>query len=341
MNPFELRQLGRTGLEVTRFGFGGAPLGERFVPVDNGTAEAILEHAGAVGINYFDTAPQYGQGKSEARLGRYLQTRPRDSYVVSTKVGHLYDRPRDPRAFAAGLKGNGLHFQIRSDYSYDAVMRSYEHSLLRLGLNRVDLLVIHDIDISQHGTQQQVEAHLKELTTGGGWRALKELKRTGEIKGIGCGVNELGTFPQILDRGEVDFFLVALPYTLLDQDALDVEFPRCAERGVAIVIGAVFASGILATGPTPDSRYAYAPAPEPVKAKVRRIEAVCRRHGVPLAAAALQFPLAHPLVAAIIPGAHTVEVLKNNLALMRHVIPSDLWTELKAEELLRRDAPAP
>ena len=341
MNPFELRKLGRTSLEVTRFGFGGAPLGERFGPVDNRMADAILDHAAGVGINYFDTAPQYGQGKSEARLGRYLQTRPRDSYVLSTKVGHLYDRPHEPQAFAANVKGNGLHFKVHSDYGYDAVMRSYEHSLLRLGLNRVDLLVIHDIDIAQHGSQRQVDAHLQELTTGGGWRALEELKRTGEIKGIGCGVNELGTIPQILDRGDVDFFLVALPYTLLDQDVLDVEFPRCAERDVAIVIGAVFASGILATGPTADSRYAYAPAPEPVKHKMRRIEAVCARHGVPLAAAALQFPLAHPLVAAIIPGAHNVEVLEKNLTLMHQVIPSDLWTELATEGLLRRDAPVP
>ena len=341
MNPLEMRELGRTGLKVTRFGFGGAPLGERFVPVDNRTADEILAHAGASGIKFFDTAPQYGQGKSEARLGRYLQTRPRDSYVLSTKVGHLYDRPGDPAGFAAALKGNGLHFAAHSDYSYDGVMRAYEHSLLRLGLNRVDLLVIHDLEIGHHGSAEKVEAHFRELTTGGGWRALEALKRAGEIKGIGCGINDLGTIPEILDRGDVDYFLVAMPYTLLDQGALDSEFPRCAERGVAVVIGAVFASGILATGATPDSRYAYGPAPEPVKGKVRQIEAVCRRHGVPLPAAALQFPLAHPLVAAIIPGAHKVEALEKNLALMRHVIPSDLWAELVAEGLLRRDAPVP
>lgn len=341
MDPFEIRELGRSRVKVRRFGFGGAPLGERFVRVDNRTADAVLEHACAVGIDYFDTAPQYGQGKSEARIGRILQTRPRDSYVLSTKVGHLLDRPRDPAAFARNLQGNGLHFQLRSDYSYDAVMRSYEHSLLRLGLNRVDMLVIHDIDVFQHGSQEKVDFHLRQLTAGGGWRALEELKSAGEIRAVGCGVNELGTIPQILDRGDVDFFLVAMPYTLLDQDALDSEFPRCAERGIGIVVGAVFASGILATGPMPQSRYAYSPAPEPVKAKVRRIEAVCRRHGVKLAAAALQFPLAHPLVAAIIPGAHTVEVLEGNLALMRTAIPPHLWAELKAEGLLRPDAPVP
>jgi D-threo-aldose 1-dehydrogenase len=341
VDPFELQQLGDTSIKVTRFGFGGAPMGERFVAVDNDTADAVLKYACTVGINYFDTAPQYGQGKSEARIGRILQTRPRDSFVLSTKVGHLYERPTDPAAFARTLQGNGLHFQIRSNYNYDSIMRSYEHSLLRLGLNRVDMLVIHDIDISQHGTQAKVDEHLHELTTGGGWRALDELKKAGEIKAVGCGVNELGTIPQILDRGEIDFFLVALPYTLADQSALDGEFPRCAERGVAIVIGAVFASGILATGSTPDSRYAYGPASQKIKAKVSRIEAVCRRNGVPLAAAALQFPLAHPLVTAIIPGAHSVEVLKQNLALVKHAIPPDLWTQLKAEGLLRADAPTP
>jgi D-threo-aldose 1-dehydrogenase len=341
MATLERRRLGRTTLEVTRFGFGGAPMGERFVPVDNATADAVLTAACAAGINYFDTAPQYGQGKSEARIGRILQTRPRDSYLVSTKVGHLLGRPRDPATFARQLKGNGHHFQLRSDYGYDAVMRSYEDSLQRLGLSRVDMLVIHDIDLSHHGDRETLDRHFRELTDGGGWRALEELKAAGEIAAIGCGVNALGAIPEVLDKGDVDFFLLALPYTLADQSALDEDLPRCAERNVAIVIGAVFASGILATGPTPDSRYAYGPAPDDVKAKVAAIEAACRRHGVPLAAAALQFPLAHPLVAAIIPGAHNPAVLQQNLALFRHPIPPALWAELKAERLIRADAPTP
>jgi D-threo-aldose 1-dehydrogenase len=341
MDPLERRPLGRSAVEVTRFGFGGAPMGERFVPVDNETADAVLQQACAEGINYFDTAPQYGQGKSEARIGRTLQTRPRDSVVISTKVGHLLERPRDPAAFAARLKGNGHHFQLRSDYSHDAVMRSYEDSLQRLGLSRVDVLVIHDIDLSHHGDRETLDRHFRELTAGGGWRALESLKAAGEIKAIGCGVNSLGAIPEVLDRGEVDFFLLAMPYTLADQSALDEDLPRCAERGVGIVIGAVFASGILATGPTPASRYAYEPAPEEMKAKVGRIEAVCRRHGVPMPAAALQFPLAHPLVAAVIPGAHTVGVLQQNLGHFRQPIPTALWAELKAEGLLRADAPTP
>lgn len=339
MDPLKKTRLGRTGIEVTAFGFGGAPLGERFLPVDNATADGIVELAYASGITYFDTAPQYGQGKSEARLGRVLGSKPRDSYVLSTKVGHLCSRPAHPGAFEAQMKGNGYRFEIHSDYSRDGVLRSYEHSLLRLGLNRVDTLVIHDIDVSHHGSRAIVDRHFEELTKGGGWRALEELKAAGEIRGIGCGINALGTIPEILERGHVDFFLVALPYTLLDQGALDEEFPLCEERGVGVVIGAVFASGILATGATETASYAYAPAPDPVKEKARRIEAVCRTHGVPLQAAALQFPIMHPLVAAIIPGAYRVENIRDNLANFQTKIPASLWSDLKAEGLLRADAP--
>ena len=149
---------------------GGAPLGERFVRVSNEAADAIIETAYGVGINYFDTAPQYGQGKSEARLGRVLQTKPRESYVLSTKVGHLYEPPADPAAFATQLRGNGHHFAARSDYTRSGVMRSYEHSLLRLGLNRVDMLVIHDLDVTHHGSRDKVDFHFRELLEGGGWK---------------------------------------------------------------------------------------------------------------------------------------------------------------------------
>jgi D-threo-aldose 1-dehydrogenase len=339
MDPFAKRRLGSTAVEVTSFGFGGAPLGERFVRVDNATADAIVEAAFAAGITYFDTAPQYGQGKSESRLGRVLGTKPRHSYVLSTKIGHLFSRPADPEAFAAALSGNGFQFQGHSDYSYDGVMRSYESSLLRLGLNRVDMLVIHDIDVFHHGSREAVDRHFVALTTGGGWRALETLKAAGEIRAIGCGINQLGTIPEVLERGDVDFFLVAMPYTLLDQDALDVEFPLCQSRGVSVVVGAVFASGILATGASETASYGYAPAPEAVKQKVRAIERVCAAHGVSLQAAALQFPMFHPSVAAIIPGAYQVENVHSNLANFQAAVPAELWSDLKAEGLLRTDAP--
>jgi D-threo-aldose 1-dehydrogenase len=339
LDPGEPRRLGGSDVQVTCFGFGGAPLGERFVRVSNAAADAIIEAAYAAGINYFDTAPQYGQGKSEARLGRVLQTKPRESYVLSTKVGHLYEPPANPATFAAQLKGNGLHFAAHSDYTRSGVMRSYEHSLLRLGLNRLDMLVIHDLDISHHGSRDKVDFHFRELLEGGGWSALRELRRRGEIRAIGCGINQLGEIREILDNCDVDFFLVAMPYTLLDQSALERELPLCQERGVSVVIGAVFASGILATGATSDASYGYGPAPLEIKVKVRAIERVCAAHGIPLQAAALQFPMLHPAVAAIIPGAHDPAIIHQNLENFRRPIPPKLWHDLKAEGLIRPDAP--
>jgi D-threo-aldose 1-dehydrogenase len=339
MDPHKRNRIGTTNVEVTCFGFGGAPLGERFVRVDNPTADLVVEAAYAAGINYFDTAPQYGQGKSESRLGRVLHTKPRETFILSTKVGHLFERPQDRAAFARSLKGNGFQFASHSDYTYDGVMRSYEHSLLRLGLNRVDVLVIHDIDEFHHGSREKVDLHFDELTKGGGWRALEELKRTGEVRAIGCGVNQLGTIPDILCRGEVDFFLVAMPYTLLDQGTLDKEFPLCTERKVSIVIGAVFASGILATGATETASYGYSPSSQTIKEKVVAISRICDEHGIPIQAAALQFPMHHSLVAAIIPGAYRPENIEDNHRNFRLSIPASLWSDLKSAGLLRPDAP--
>lgn len=345
MQPLEKVRLGRTGIEVTRFGLGCAPLGERFVPVSNSEADAIVETALGAGIGYFDTAPQYGQGKSEARLGRMLGTRPRDSYILSTKVGHLFEPPADraalDAAFAAGARGNGNRFACRSDYSRDGVLRSYEDSLQRLGLNRVDLLVIHDLDTGHHGSRAAVDAHFRELLDGGGWRALEELKRSGDIRAIGCGINQLGQIPEMLGKGELDLFLVALPYTLLDQGALDEELPLCERHGVAVVIGAVFASGILTGDEKVGGNYAYAAAPAEVRAKVDSMRRVAAAHGVDLKAAALQFPLFHPIVAAIIPGAYRADNVTENLRNAAADIPPAFWSDLVAEGLLRADAPVP
>jgi len=219
-------------------------------------------------------------------------------------------------------------------------MRSFEDSLQRLGLPRIDLLLIHDLDLSHHGTEASVTAYLTELHNGG-CRALLELKQSGLIRGIGAGINERGMMPRFLDLMDIDFFLVAMPYTLLDTDVLDDEFPRCAARGVGFVIGAPFGSGILATGAVQGARYRYAEAPAEVLDKVRRIEAVCDRHKVPLAAAALQFPMGHPAVAAVIPGALSPEHVTRNVAAFRFAIPAAFWAELKHEGLLRADAPVP
>jgi D-threo-aldose 1-dehydrogenase len=341
MDPFAQRRLGRSALELPALGLGGAPFGDLFSEIGEANALATIEHACALGIRYFDSAPWYGCGKSEHRLGHVLRQRPRRDFLVSTKVGRVLVRPADPASYRPPMWAGGLPFEVHFDYSYDGVMRSYEDSLQRFGLNRVDLLVIHDLDLGYHGGRERVAFHLDRLDRGGGWRALFELKAAGEIKAIGAGVNDRETIPDFIDRFYLDFFLVAMPYTLLDQAVLDDEFLRCVERGIGFIIGSVFASGILVTGATENATYAYGPASPEIKERVRRIEAVCRRHATPLAAAALQFPLAHPSVASIIPGAAAPEHLSQTMEFLRRRIPRDLWAELKHEQLIRADAPTP
>ena len=340
MDPTATRELGRTGVALTQLGFGGAPLGELFTKVSESDAEATLAAAWAAGIRYYDTAPWYGRGQSEHRVGRFLYRQPRRDLVLSTKIGRILRPPADPERFDTGFWSGGLHFEHRFDYSYDGVMRAFEDSLQRLGMTRIDLLLIHDLDFWHHATEPKVSAYLAQLFTGG-WRALAELKAAGRIRGIGAGINELGMMPRFLDLVDIDFFLVALRYTLMEQETLALELPRCAERGVGIVIGGVFNSGILATGAVPGAKYNYADATPESLDKVRRIEAVCRRHKVPLAAAALQFPLGHPSVASVIPGAFQPAQIEANVGHFRHPISADLWAELKAEKLLRADAPTP
>jgi D-threo-aldose 1-dehydrogenase len=341
MDPFARRRLGRSALELPVLGLGGAPFGDLFSEIGEANALATIAHGCALGIRYFDSAPWYGCGKSEHRLGHVLRQRPQRDFLVSTKIGRVLVRPADPARYRPPMWTGGLPFEVRFDYSYDGVMRSYEDSLQRLGLNRVDLLVIHDLDLGYHGTRERVAFHLDRLDRGGGWRALGELKAAGEIKAIGAGVNERGTIPDFVGRFDLDFFLVAMPYTLLDQAVLDDEFLSCRERGIGFIIGSVFASGILITGASENATYAYRPAPPEMMERVRRIEAVCRRHETPLAAAALQFPLGHPAVAAIIPGAAAPEHLDQTVEFLRRPIPRDLWAELKHERLIHPEAPTP
>jgi D-threo-aldose 1-dehydrogenase len=340
MTAIPTRPLGRAGAAVSEIGLGGAPLGDLFEVISESTAQEILGAAWEQGVRYFDTAPFYGYGKSEHRVGHFLRQQERPQFACSTKVGRVLRAARDLSSFDSGFWAGGLPFELEFDYSYDGIMRSFEDSLQRLALPSVEYLIIHDLDFWFHLTEKKVQAYLDQLATSG-WRALERLRASGVIKGVGAGINEMGMIPRFLEMVDLDFFLVALPYTLLDQEVLDVEFPRCEERGVRVVIGAVFASGILATGPIEGAKYKYAPAEAEVLERTHKIETVCSRHGTPLAAAALQFPLAHPIVSAIIPGALAPEHVQQNLKLYRHVIPVDLWSELKSEGLLREDAPTP
>jgi D-threo-aldose 1-dehydrogenase len=343
MDPFKLRKLGPSKVMLPQMGFGGAPLGELFTRVSEADAEATLAAAWQGGVRYYDTAPWYGRGQSEHRIGRFLYRQPRNEVLLSTKVGRVFRAPVNPvAALTGGVTGwaGGLQFEHRFDYSYDGIMRSYEDSLQRLGMTRVDVLVIHDLDFWHHRTEALVAAYFAQLATSG-YRALAELKAAGLIGAIGAGINELGMIPRFLDLFDLDFFVLALRYTLGEQGALESEMPRAAEKGVGFILAGVFSSGLYATGPVAGAKYNYAdPSPAELD-RARRIEAVCKRHGVPLPAAALQFPLHHPLVASVIPGGFRPEHVTTNIAHMRHDIPDALWGELKHEGLIRADAPTP
>ena len=332
------RRLGRSAVEVTELGFGGASIGELFVRVTEADAQATIGAAWDAGVRYFDTAPWYGRGLSELRTGAGLRDHPRRDFVLSTKVGRWL-RPATEESFDGAPWLGGAPNEVVFDYTYDGIMRSVEQSRLRLGITRFDVAFIHDLD-RLYFDAPTMEAHFHDLEASG-WRALEELRSSGQIGAIGAGINDLGLMPRFLDVGDIDAFLVAMPYTLLDQEVLDHEFPACVERGVGFVIGAVFASGILAKGPVQGARYAYGEPTAAVLEKTRRIQEVCDRHGVPLAAAALQFPLGHPSVASVIPGASSPAQQGRSVAAFRHPIPSDLWAELKHLGLLREDAPVP
>ncbi|MEY4964655.1 MAG: hypothetical protein RL274_238 [Pseudomonadota bacterium] len=338
---FPLRKLGSTGLSVTELGFGSAPLGNLFRPLPDETARATLAAARGAGFGYYDTAPFYGFGLSEIRLGEALQGH--QDIVLSTKVGRLLNPvagPVDENILRHGY-ATPMPFEPVFDYSYGAVMRSFEESLTRLGVPHIDILYIHDIGRLTHGEANA--ARIIELTKGGGLRALEELRAAKAISGFGMGVNEVPACLEVMDHAQLDVILLAGRYTLLEQTSLDDLFPRCEKAGTAIVVGGPYNSGILAVGTQSGAPlyYDYAPAPQEVIARVRRIEAVCERHGVPLAAAALQFPLAHKLVASVIPGLDSLARVEQTLALYRHPIPPALWRDLQGEGLIRADAPLP
>lgn len=340
MTTIPLRQVGKTSAHVTQFGLGTAPLGDLFEPINEETAQRTLHAAWDAGVRYYDTSPFYGFGKSEHRVGHFLRQQPRDQFVISTKVGRLFHPARNPATFDKLGWIAPLPFEFTVDFTYDGIMRSFEDSLQRLSLPSIDLLVIHDLDLYFHQTEARVNAYLNQLFTSG-WRALDELRRQGVIKGVGAGINELGMIPRFLDLVDVDFFLVAYGYNLLTQVMLAEEFALCAERDITVIIGAVFASGILATGAVPGARYFYAPASEEIMDKTERIEMICKQYETPLPAAALQFLLAHPIVSAIIPGAIAPEHVQSNVALVDQSIPPALWAALKQEGLLVDNAPTP
>lgn len=339
MRPDDRRVLGKAGVEVTVMGFGGAPLGNMYQAFSDAQARATLEACWDAGIRYFDTAPLYGFGLSEHRLGEALRGRSRGEFVLSTKVGRLL-KAGDPATLDHGQFKDSLPFAQVYDYSYDGVMRSLEDSLQRLGTWRVDILLVHDLDVWTHGSEEARRARVAEFMAGG-YRAMVQLRDEGTVRAIGAGVNETAACQDLAERGDFDCFLLAGRYTLLEQAPLDEFLPLCERRRIALIIGGAYNTGILATGAVPGAYFQYAPAPEEIMERVRRIEAVCARHGVRLPTAALQFPLGHPAVATVIPGTRSPEEVAQNVEIFAPDVPADFWAELKHEGLLRADAPTP
>lgn len=338
MNPLQKRRLGKTSLELSVIGFGGAPLGGLFNAVDEGEAKATVRDAYALGTRYFDTAPFYGYGLSEHRMGEVLRGKPRSQFVLSTKVGRLL-KAKDPSEIYMDNWAESLPFESVYDYGYDATMRSIEDSYQRLGTNQIDIAFIHDIGAFTHG--EDAHPALFRQAIDGGFRALDELRSAGVIKAIGMGVNEWEVCEQGLRAADFDCFLLAGRYTLLEQESLNSFLPLCEEKNVGIVIGGAYNSGILATGAVEGARFNYGPAPQDVMERVGAISAVCDRHGVSLKAAALQFPLHHPVVASVLPGSRSRLELAENFELSQERIPADFWLELKHEGLMRQEAPTP
>lgn len=337
MKANEKRKFGRVDLEVTAFSFGGAPIGNIFEEISEQESDAMIQRAWDAGIRYYDTAPMYGHGLSELRTGHSLRWKPRDEYILSSKVGRrLKPARRESIDFAPW--NNAGAFTMHFDYSYDGVMRAFEDSLQRLALERMDICFIHDIDRFTRGDEQP---EVFRQAMDGAWRALSDLRDQGVVKAVGVGVNEWEVCEEALRQRDFDCFLLAGRYTLLEQESLDSFLPLCVERGAAVVVGGGFNSGILATGAKEGAKYNYAPAPADIMERVRKIEALCAEYEVPLPAAALQFVVAHPAIPSFIAGTRTVGQLEQNLAWFEQPIPAEFWSALKGKGLLREDAPTP
>lgn len=326
-------------LVFTELGFGSAPIGNLYRAVSDRDADATMDAIWKAGGRYFDTAPLYGLGLSETRLNRFLRSKKRSDYVISTKVGRLLDVCRPSERTGIGKFFDTPSRKERFDYTYDGVMRSLEASLERLGLDFVDILLVHDCDVFTHGSEAARDAHLKTLMSSG-YRALMKLRDEKVIKAFGAGVNEWQACQMMAEQGDFDLFLLAGRYTLLEQEgSLNSFLPLCEKRGIGIILGGPYNSGILASGAVKGAMYNYDPAPKHIMERVARIEAVCKRHRVKLPEAALRFPLTHPSVVSVIPGAVGPKQVALNLKTLARKIPKALWKDLKSEGLMDHRAP--
>jgi len=330
MKGLERKTLGKSGIEVTRVGLGCASLGGMYGDIPEEQAYEVVRRALSLGINVIDTAPLYGYGKSEIRIGRAVQGRNRSDFVLATKVGRLLvlkDEGGDTSQDANW--GTDSPLRPKFDFSYDAVMRSVEESLKRLQTDRIDILHIHDPD-------NHYEQALR-----GAYPALDELRSQGVIRAVSAGMNQSEMLARFAREGDFDCFLLAGRYSILEQGAMDELFPLCAKKNIGVMLGGTYNSGILASKLSVGAKFNYADAPEDVLQRARGLQTVAARHRVSLKAAALQFALAHPQVTCIIPGTRVPDRVSENLTLVDEPIPSTFWAELKAENLIRQDAPVP
>ena len=326
-------KIGRSAVEVSPLGVGGGPFGNLFSKVEDADVDAVIQNAAAAGVTFFDTSPFYGFGLSERRMGDALRNLPRDSFALSTKVGRLlYPLAGGVSQRAPSAFDSPMPFDFVFDYSYDGIMRSYEASLHRLGLGSIDILLIHDLSRDMHAPDEYAR-HFK-IAMESGLKAASELRSSGDIKAIGLGVNTVEPCLESLQYGDMDVFLLASRYTLLEQSNTDVLFDECLKRDISIIAGAPFNSGILVTGSRVTTTYDHAPATGAVLERVAALEDICRSHGVALPAAALQFPLRHKAVAAVLPGLRNDKELSSALSWFGAEISEAFWDELAANKAL-------
>jgi D-threo-aldose 1-dehydrogenase len=330
------RSLGR-GMDVSILGHGTAPLGELYSRLDEGQAIDTIVAALDGGITLIDSSPYYGHGLAEHRVGAALRRFKGKKPIISTKIGRVME-PFNPEGKGSKFVGGTPH-AARFDYSYDGAMRSLEQSALRMGIDRIDVVLIHDVDIWTHG-EADFERYFKEAMNGA-YKALVALRDAGTIGAIGVGINEAHICERFARAGDFDTMLMAGRYSLLEQPGLESFMPLAVEKGIRLMLGGVFNSGILATGPVPGAKYNYTDAPPEIMARVTKIEAVCTRHGTSIFRAALHFPLAHPAVASLVLGAVTPAEVKAQLEALSNQPPVALWAELKADGLIDLTVPTP
>ncbi len=319
------RKLGNTNIYLSALGFGGAPIGNLFEKLDETTCHKTLESCFNSNVNLYDTSPYYGNGLSEHRLGNFLKSKDSDSYYLSTKVGR-YLTPEKEENINRGKWAGGLNFIPNIDYTYDGVMRSFEQSLNRLAVSKIDICLIHDVDKYTHG--DKVDNYFKTAMNGA-YKAISKLKEEKVIKAIGVGLNDSDICKRFTEEGEFDCILLAGRYTLLDQSALEDFIPIAEEKNIGIILAGVFNSGILAKGIGDNVTFFYDKIPENIKVKYNKILKICERYNVSVPAVALQFCYANKQVSSLIIGMDRAEQIDNNISNLDVKIPNDLWTELK------------